>query len=48
MEIGEIISTYGFPIFVALWFMFRLEKKLDGLTNAIIELREAIDGKKKT
>jgi hypothetical protein len=28
-EIVEIIKDLGFPIAVALWFMFRTDKKLD-------------------
>lgn len=31
----QAISTIGFPIFVTLWFMFRFEKVLKELTEAI-------------
>jgi hypothetical protein len=40
-EIGlQIIGTYGFPIFVCMWFMFRTEKIIKANTEAIIKLTE--------
>lgn len=29
----QIIQTVGFPIFVAIWFMLRLERKLEALAK---------------
>ena len=34
----ELIGTYGFPVFVCLWFMFRTEKIIKANTEAIIKL----------
>ncbi|GAH54471.1 unnamed protein product [marine sediment metagenome] len=31
----EILSNVGFPIFVALYFMFRVEKKIDRLIEVV-------------
>lgn len=31
----EIIKQVGFPVVVACWFMFRTDKRLDALTEAI-------------
>ncbi len=31
----EILSNVGFPIFVALYFMFRVEKKIDMLIEVV-------------
>ena len=36
----QVIQTVGFPIVVCGWFMVRLEKKLELLTNAIHSLVE--------
>lgn len=35
----SIISTVGFPIFVATYMMFRLEKTIKSNTTALTELR---------
>ncbi len=32
----QFIQTVGFPIFVAGWFMFRMEKKFDALTDVVL------------
>jgi len=37
--IVELIKTVGFPIFVALWFMLRTDKKLDALMELTRERR---------
>lgn len=29
----NLLREFGFPIFVCVWFMYRLEKKVDGLIN---------------
>jgi len=36
----RIISNLGFPIFVAVYMMIRMERTLNALRDAIIELRE--------
>jgi len=41
-ELLPLIGTYGFPIFVSVWFMYRLEKKMDENTKAFIELTDNI------
>ena len=35
MEIVEIISTVGFPIFMCLWFIMKTEKVIDNNTKAL-------------
>lgn len=37
-----LIQQIGFPIFVAGWFMLRLEKRIEVLTDAIEKLGEKI------
>lgn len=39
----SLISSVGFPIFVALWFMFRLEKIITNNTAALIRVCEKLD-----
>jgi len=41
-QIMLLIQTVGFPIFVALWFMFRFEKRVNDLRHAINNLEKAI------
>jgi hypothetical protein len=41
-EILKIIANVGFPIAVAAWLMIRVEERMENLTAAIIDLREAI------
>jgi hypothetical protein len=45
-----ILREFGFPIFVCVWFMWRLEKKIDGLMAqqqqvllAVIVLAEVLE-----
>lgn len=38
----QLITNLGFPIFVALYFMFRFEKILRANTEAIDNLREIV------
>lgn len=38
--VQEIIINQGFAIFVAVWFMLRLEKKIEKLTSVITHLIE--------
>lgn len=41
-EMLKIIGNLGFPIAVAVFLLVRVEKRMDSLTSAICELREAI------
>ena len=34
----EIVKQVGFPVVVACWFMFRTDKRLEALTDAIGKL----------
>jgi hypothetical protein len=38
LDLITVIGTYGFPIFVSLWFMYRIEKVLNNNTQAMKEL----------
>jgi hypothetical protein len=46
----NLLREFGFPIFVCVWFMYRLEKKIDGLLQqqsqvllALIVLAQVLD-----
>lgn len=41
---ADMIGTYGFPVFVCLWFMFRTEKIIKANTEAIINLSSLMKG----
>ncbi len=41
-EMLKIIGNVGFPIAVAAFLLLRVEQRMDSLTSAITELREAI------
>jgi hypothetical protein len=41
--IKDFISTLGFPIFVAVWMLWRDSKRMEKLTEVIKELKLAID-----
>lgn len=41
-EMLKIIGNVGFPIAVAAFLLVRVEQRMDSLTAAITELREAI------
>ena len=34
----EIVKQVGFPVVVACWFMFRTDKRLESLTEAVNKL----------
>jgi hypothetical protein len=38
----SIIREFGFPVFVALWFMWRVEKRFDRFTEALQNLLTAV------
>jgi hypothetical protein len=37
-----LLREFGFPIFVSLWFMWRVEKRMDRFTDAIQNLLTAV------
>lgn len=37
-NIVRVLQTVGFPAAVALWFMFRTDRKLEDLTKAVTDL----------
>lgn len=41
-EIEHFISTLGFPIFVAVWMLYKSSKDNEKMTETINELRNAI------
>ena len=41
-EMIKTIANVGFPIAVAVWLLVRVEQRMDALTTAICELRQAI------
>jgi hypothetical protein len=38
VDLVALIREFGFPIFVCVWFMWRLEKRLEELRDSIEEL----------
>lgn len=43
-----LLREFGFPIFVSLWFMWRVEKRMDRFTDAIQQLLTAVTVMAKT
>lgn len=41
-QIAEMISTTGFPIFITMYILVRLESRMESLNNSITELSETI------
>ena len=41
-ELISIISNVGFPIFIAMFLLIRVEQKIDTLVSAFVDLTEAI------
>lgn len=41
-EIATFISQIGFPIFVAVWMLYKTSKDSEAMKDSINELREAI------
>lgn len=39
----KVLQTVGFPAAVALWFMFRTDRKLEENTKAVVDLTIAIN-----
>ena len=42
-QIIELIKVVGFPGGIALWFMFRTDRKLDENSKALNDLTKSID-----
>lgn len=40
-EATALIREFGFPVFVALWFMIRLERRVDRLSELLNSLMQA-------
>jgi len=40
--IVQVIQTVGFPIVACLWFMFRMEKKIEAQTAVMREIADAL------
>lgn len=47
-DIIMLLREFGFPIFVALWFMWRLEKRLESFTSSIHQLLSIVTIMSKT
>lgn len=47
-SIVDLLREFGFPIFVSLWFMWRVEKRMDRFTDNIQNLLMAITVMAKT
>lgn len=41
-EILKLITTYGFPVVISIYLLFRMEQKLTTLQSAIEKLSEVI------
>ncbi len=42
VDVLALLREFGFPIFVAVWFMWRLEKRLDRYTEQIEKLSQVV------
>lgn len=47
-NVVDLLREFGFPIFVSLWFMWRVEKRMDRFTDAIQNLLMAVTVMAKT
>lgn len=41
-EFAQILANFGFPIALASYLLFRMEKKIDGFTVAVNTLEDTI------
>lgn len=41
-DVAGLLREFGFPIFVSLWFMWRVEKRMDRFTESIQNLLTAV------
>lgn len=42
-EVAQFISQVGFPIFVAVWMLYKTSKDSETLKDSVNELKDAID-----
>ena len=42
-EYIQVVSNLGFPIFVAIWFMLRMEKVIKNNTNSLKEIQKVME-----
>lgn len=42
-EVAQFISQVGFPIFVAVWMLYKTSKDSEALKDSVNELKDAID-----
>ena len=47
-DIAGLLREFGFPIFVSLWFMWRVEKRMDRFTDTVQNLLTAVTVMAKT
>jgi hypothetical protein len=47
-DVAALLREFGFPIFVSLWFMWRVEKRMDRFTDSIQNLLTAVTVMAKT
>jgi hypothetical protein len=47
-DAAALLREFGFPIFVSLWFMWRVEKRMDRFTDSIQNLLTAVTVMAKT
>lgn len=41
-EVMTMIKELGFPMFVAIWFMYRLEKRMDKMSETLLSLMHSV------
>lgn len=42
-EVAQFISQVGFPIFVAVWMLYKTSKDSEALKDSVNDLKDAID-----
>ena len=40
-QVTALLREFGFPVFVAVWFMIRLERRVDRLSELLTSLMQA-------
>lgn len=41
-QVMALMRDFGFPVFVALWFMMRLERRVDKLSEQLTSLMQSM------
>jgi hypothetical protein len=41
-QVMALLRDFGFPVFVALWFMMRLERRMDRLSELLSSLMHSV------